>query len=654
MESFPSTPVTRYGITLLKEGIEPNITYISPDGDLIFYLNGGLAPFPGVTEGIVLEEGPGGLHPTFSHLDHKGARQAGVTHAGTVYDPAEITLDVIATARTPEGLRHVIRKWMAAWDPERQGTLTWVTPDGGEWWCHPRLFRAPTEKLARTMARSREQRFKWSIRNDDAFWRSHDSVGEFIMPFAQSTDEFDRDDVGTLGEFWQQYYSNPGYGVCETSNGIAKWTPNGNQANTVVNRWLGIDEIQTVTVHGGPTQWTLTWNSQTTSALSGTASASDVQTALEALAGISPGDVVVTGPAGGPYQVKFTGNLGKQDVPDLSGAVVSGGTNPYITVAKTRQGVPATTGGDIQIIKFRISSFHQWPWPTNARLDLWGRMSADGQTGIRLRIDADAISLHYVNGGTETLLKSRPLLLTPLWNETWTLMLGTSKDARHFKVKRGSWTALEYKDTKNITSIGSNYRGVGFGMRAGAGSTKQDTPPTIYSWSFGDNVAAVTRGSFKITNFGDQTAYPDLLVYGPGTFKFSDGPGREPTIEFGPLVEGQIALIKTKPGQRAVYDLTTDPVEQDLPGFQGFIKSLINLVFNNNVPPFMNWFQSLFGISPPQGNLYALLKGRWSRGVPPRSPGKPPETAEYAVEVTGGNADTKVIAALTPLRRWPE
>lgn len=654
MESYPPTPVTTYGVTLLKEGIEPHITYISPDGEIAFYLNGGLAPWPGVTEGIVLNDGPEGLHPTFSHLDHRGARQAGSTWVDTVYDPAEITLNITATGRSPEGLRKVIRKWIASWDPKTRGTLSWVTPDGGEWWCHPRLFRPPPEKLSRTMARSKEQKFTWSIRNDDAFWRSHDSVGTFNMAFNTGSDSFSRDDSGTLGTFWSQIYSGAGAGVCETANGYAKWTPSGTAERTVQNRWLGIDEIQTVTVSGAPTTWCLTFNAQTTADIAHPASAGTVQTALEGLSNIGVGDVSVSGSSGGPYTITFIGALAKTNVSTLVGAVVDGGTNPVVRVGKTREGAGASTGSDNQVVTIKMGSFVEWPWPTGARFDIWARMSADGQNGIRLRIAPQSLTLSRFNGGVETVMHERLLILTPLWNEQWVLQCGTATNSRQFQVKRNGFTISNFKEVGTGSLLGASYRGVGFGMKAGADPDGQDVPPTLFQFDMGDNATITQSGHLSLTNFGDQERYPDLVVYGPGTFFFGDGPGTPPTIEFGPLADGQVALIKTNPGERGVYDLTADHTEQDLPFFQSFLKSLISFAFNNNIPPLLNWFQSIFGIDPPQGNLYALLKGRWTRAVPPRSLESLPTTSEIAVQIKDGNADSSVVAALTPLRRWPE
>lgn len=50
---------------------------------------------------------------------------------------------------------------------------------------------------------------------------------------------------------------------------------------------------------------------------SSTASAVAVQEALEGLPSLNPGDVVVSGPNGGPYQIEFTGTYADSDIPPL-------------------------------------------------------------------------------------------------------------------------------------------------------------------------------------------------------------------------------------------------------------------------------------------------------------------------------------------------
>lgn len=109
---------------------------------------------------------------------------------------------------------------------------------------------------------------------------------------------------------------------------------------------LGTAEVQTVTITGGPTggTFTLTYSGQTTAAIAYNASAAAVQSALEALSNLVPGDVTVTG--AGPYTVTFRAALGNvaQMTADATG--LTGGTTPDVVVATTTQGVaPTVTPG---------------------------------------------------------------------------------------------------------------------------------------------------------------------------------------------------------------------------------------------------------------------------------------------------------------------
>lgn len=78
----------------------------------------------------------------------------------------------------------------------------------------------------------------------------------------------------------------------------------------------GTNEQQVVTLGNSPTAgtFTLTYSGQITSGIAYNAAASAVDTALEALSNIGVGDVTVTGSAGGPWTVEFTGALADTDV----------------------------------------------------------------------------------------------------------------------------------------------------------------------------------------------------------------------------------------------------------------------------------------------------------------------------------------------------
>ena len=92
----------------------------------------------------------------------------------------------------------------------------------------------------------------------------------------------------------------------------------------------GADEVQVITLLGGPTggTFTLTYDGQTTGALNYNDSAATVQAALIALSNIGAGDVSVAGSAGGPYTVTFATLLAATNVAQITGTGTSltGGT----------------------------------------------------------------------------------------------------------------------------------------------------------------------------------------------------------------------------------------------------------------------------------------------------------------------------------------
>ena len=97
------------------------------------------------------------------------------------------------------------------------------------------------------------------------------------------------------------------------------------------------DAVQTVKLTGAPTggTFTLTFGGDTTSAIAYNASASTVQSDLEALASIGSGNVVVGLAAGCGWEVRFTGTLAAvyQTQMTASGASLTGGTSPSVALA---------------------------------------------------------------------------------------------------------------------------------------------------------------------------------------------------------------------------------------------------------------------------------------------------------------------------------
>ncbi|MFE1767195.1 hypothetical protein ACFW81_23630 [Streptomyces angustmyceticus] len=112
-------------------------------------------------------------------------------------------------------------------------------------------------------------------------------------------------------------------------------------------------ETQTVTISGSPTggTFTLTFSGQTTSAIAYNATAAVVQAALEALSNVAPGDVTVTGNAGGPYTVVFAGAYLSDDVSQMTAsASLTGGSSPAVAVTTNTAGGAASASDGTQTL----------------------------------------------------------------------------------------------------------------------------------------------------------------------------------------------------------------------------------------------------------------------------------------------------------------
>ncbi|SDD58643.1 hypothetical protein SAMN04488581_2601 [Mycolicibacterium neoaurum] len=162
-------------------------------------------------------------------------------------------------------------------------------------------------------------------------------------------------------------------------------------------------------------------------------------------------------------------------------------------------------------------------------------------------------------------------------------------------------------------------------------------------------------GFITLTNDGDQLGWVNHVVYGPfQQIQIANGPGSTSMIKFGPLLPNQVALLRTEPRLRGVTDLTTLPVPtQNTNLFQDIVKRIVSFASNNNVPPLLRQFESLFGILPPQGELYSLLDGRFTKPLAAKTVGIPAREQHIAVKVEGGNSATKIVSYVTPRRRWP-
>ena len=107
------------------------------------------------------------------------------------------------------------------------------------------------------------------------------------------------------------------------------------------------------TASGGT--FTLTFSGQTTADIAYDASAGDVQTALEALSNVSPGDVIVTGSAGGPWTVEFDQAYGGINVPLMIGNGSGLTGSATVSIQTTTEGEEGTN--EVQQIQYTGPNF---------------------------------------------------------------------------------------------------------------------------------------------------------------------------------------------------------------------------------------------------------------------------------------------------------
>lgn len=364
----------------------------------------------------------------------------------------------------------------------------------------------------------------------------------------------------------------------------------------------------------------------------------------------------------------FYSGAGAGYISTVVGSVVPKAARWYTSGSTAREVVAGpyknyNTTSDNQIISILLGNVPGTVYQDGAYNDIWGRMSRDGSgnwtgNGIRARIGLTGtqgwVSLSRYNSLVETVMAETSLVIPPQPNDQFTLICG-SNNAREFRVLRNGLQVLIHQEPGTASLLGSSYRGVGFGAKAGAGST-QTAPAWVKKVSVSDNSANATNGFLQRVNIGDQPMFDDYVIFGPGTFRIYDGPNSNDFVELGPLVTNQIVLLRSHPGKRTVHDLSSVPsTPQEQSAFQQILNQFLSFAFANNVSPLIQAIVSFFGVLTPQGNTYSLLKGRFSDGcaIPPMSPNGALQAYYVRVEISGGNGSSKVIATGTPLRRYP-
>ncbi|UXA09683.1 hypothetical protein KXD96_28045 (plasmid) [Mycobacterium sp. SMC-2] len=260
MSTWPQGTITPYGADVLADGAIPNLWVTSADRNHIFYLMGGLAPFPGVQDGIICVENPVGMAAKFKNLDLQAARQDGVTYQGRAYDPAIIKLKLQVHARTPQALSRIMDEWMGAWSTPRDTTLTmeYITPDGGYWTAQVRLM---PDSWGDAMKLTPRELGVWDMthicRIDDSFWTTIPSIDSWGPAYTKFSDTFSTATQSGLGPGWSTIYKPKGSGYEYVgADGEVRWFDTGNSTQGVLNTYTAQatdtdNQVVTVTLGTG-------------------------------------------------------------------------------------------------------------------------------------------------------------------------------------------------------------------------------------------------------------------------------------------------------------------------------------------------------------------------------------------------------------------
>lgn len=133
--------------------------------------------------------------------------------------------------------------------------------------------------------------------------------------------------------------------IRKARNGSVFIAPITADAITTLTTGTPTNEVQSLAITGTPTggTFTITFGGATTAGIAYNAAASAVQTALEGLWNINPGDVTAGGGAlpGSAVTLTFGGQYAAEDVPlaTANGAGLTGGTSPAAAITTTTPGV---------------------------------------------------------------------------------------------------------------------------------------------------------------------------------------------------------------------------------------------------------------------------------------------------------------------------
>jgi hypothetical protein len=295
-----------------------------------------------------------------------------------------------------------------------------------------------------------------------------------------------------------------------------------------------------------------------------------------------------------------------------------------------------------------------------AAVDVFGRMGrqTDGAWngyGTRYRIVGSTIQLHAINNYVETHINTWLNFVPPLPGETWYFEFGDEEgNERAHRVRRGffngSVTAFKAEDEGAVAQVGPNFRGVGWGSYATGSWIGQGDPAAITSIRAGDATTSTQSGHLERFNVGTVPRWDTYTLTGPGIFEIATGPGSSQMVKVGPLLPNQVVRLNTDGQKARIQDFTRVPATAaELLEYREWLDEL-----KSWAPDADEANASVFGVVPPQGNMHRTIEGWFTRPIPPRLASGKAQIHTVAVSISGGNANSRIVASGVPRQRGPQ
>lgn len=267
----------------------------------------------------------------------------------------------------------------------------------------------------------------------------------------------------------------------------------------------GANEQQIITLTGTPSggNFTLTFGANTTSGIAYNAAAATVQTALQGLASIGSGNATVSGSAGGPWTVTFSGALASANQPQLtaSGSSLTGGSSQAIAVTTptasagpnhwdtAKNWLPEGVPVDFDRVRFEWGSVDVLYGLDQSEITLTEIEISSGYTG--------SIGLPRLNSGGYVEYRTRDLTLN-----CPSILIGHGGGAGSGKIQLNTLQTTVWMEIRN------------------SGGSRESGVPAI-TW-YGDNEASeilLVQGELGVAVWSDQFAVLNKVQQFGGTLR---------------------------------------------------------------------------------------------------------------------------------------